>query len=263
MQTATGMLSLFTQRAKACVAEQITDDVKKKAAEMAFEAARLLTEASLVQGCGLDIHSMSPNRQLAARASYLAYMPADQRETLSQASFFYSHDLSSIDHAIWVQEATKTLLVSFKGTDSLRDMEHNLEIIIAAEKYNSDRFHNRQLISALKERFSGFKIVLSGHSLGGRIAIATLLYHHADIHQVYTFNEGARKPLRLGKRVDRKFFGSNIPGDPISHHCTRGINSQQFKSPSSVSWLGCHAIQSFLWAADYSEMVWSSTRVVF
>ena len=132
----------------------------------------------------------------------------------------------SPDYVTYISLPRNEIVFAVRGTSKVKDLITDAAIIKGKEK-NTPEY--RQLKVALKQvidEFDGkFRIILVGHSKGGRLALDLLGDYPNEVTKVYTFSP-ATAPVHVFKRYFtsrgrklhrlKKENNERIAGDPIS-----------------------------------------------
>ncbi len=199
-----------------------------------------------------DAAGSPPNARFLAKASELAYLPADKGAAAFAAELGLNARLISVDNTqAYVAQNDDHIVVAFRGTESPTSLEGlkdwlltdavNL-LIIPQGRLGTDliaagvgaKFHqgfvgafeevSTPLFSALKEETArrDRPIWVTGHSLGGAVALIcswVMQRHFLSVHQVYTYGGPMIGNKLATAAYDKEFAGRvfryvNIP-DPV------------------------------------------------
>ena len=132
----------------------------------------------------------------------------------------------SPDYVTYISLPREEIVFAIRGTSKVKDLITDAAILKGEEKNTTEY---RQLKVALKQvidEFDGkFRIILVGHSKGGRLALDLLSDYPNDVTKVYTFSP-ATAPVHVfrryftsrGRKLHRLLKENNerVAGDPIS-----------------------------------------------
>lgn len=138
---------------------------------------------------------------------------------------------------VWRNDETKTIVIAVRGTDfdaeanDYDDLKTDLQLVMNGEE-QTQRFKTAELITRKTiSRFPGYKIVITGHSLGGGIA-----YRLADKYKKLTgevFNPAVNtRTLRDVNNTTRRIKTHIIDGDPVSGILGRPLPNTQVYTPA-------------------------------
>ena len=100
--------------------------------------------------------------------------------------------LSTKDNGVYVNQKDKHVVFSVRGTDvfeSLKDLYYDLKIVLGSEIKTKYYKRSYNLFKKVIQKYKGYKITLTGYSLGGRIVINLLDSDLGEnIDKVYAFN---------------------------------------------------------------------------
>lgn len=174
-----------------------------------------------------------------ARFADAAYKPMGDRVSSlgdMDSPYTYDNNLSNDTTGVWVDETAGTVIMSNRGTDikSGEDLVADAGILVG-QLESTNRFATADTtFSNIKHRYPNYKIILTGHSLGGAINDALFNKYGESIHQVHNFNKGS-SPLAVSRSRDEpheekakddgsKVYNYFIAGDPLS---VAGAHSNQ------------------------------------
>jgi len=132
----------------------------------------------------------------------------------------------SPDYVTYVSVSREEVVFAIRGTSKIRDIITDAAIVKGEEKETSEYKTLRTALKQVVDEFSDkFRIILVGHSKGGRMALDLLGDFPGAITKVYTFAP-ATSPVHVFRRYftskGRKLHKLNkennerIKGDPIS-----------------------------------------------
>ncbi len=103
----------------------------------------------------------------------------------SYSPSWFGRLFSNLQYDIWVNKQSNMAVISFKGTDEKIDwVDGNLAIVVSIP-YKSAKKHVKDYI----KEHPGQQVVLTGHSLGGGLALSVSLWEGID---AYVFNTSPR-----------------------------------------------------------------------
>lgn len=98
---------------------------------------------------------------------------------------FIGSIFTNLQYDIWENKSKKTTVISFKGTDERIDWLAGNLTIIFSPTYKSAKKHVHNYVAEHPDQ----KIILTGHSLGGGLALSSSLWEAVD---AYVFNSSPR-----------------------------------------------------------------------
>ena len=142
------------------------------------------------------------NIKIANFASEAYIAPSDRRMTL--LGYTYNKGLSNTNLSTYVDTSDKRIVISLRGIvpTNYQDLVSDIGIISADKTFNTTRLAaHKSMINEVLEKYPGYKLILSGHSLGGYLA--EQLASDFSSSQVIVFNpgtslsKGTYQPLRV------------------------------------------------------------------
>lgn len=118
---------------------------------------------------------------------------------------------SSRDYQTFVNNATKQVVVTHRGTKNLRDVKDDLAILFQREKYNKRFKKVGRNMDSVVENYKDYEIHSTGHSLGGSLAAFSTEKH--DNVKTVAFSRGTTRIAEKGRSNLTDYFN---PFDPIS-----------------------------------------------
>lgn len=131
------------------------------------------------------------------------YLHPEEREDLGDPrigalNLSYVGDAPGVDEetAVYVDHLNREVVVSFRGTVNTKDLVSDVKILFSRESSNARFQRAEQILRDVKamEGIEGYRVVTTGHSLGGRLALYAGMRGGADF--MYIFNPGL-SPLTI------------------------------------------------------------------
>jgi len=135
-------------------------------------------------------------------------------------SYSFVPAISTYETKVFVRPGTNVAVVAFKGTDPKRVVDLYTDIRLAAGHLGDTAriARSRASLKAIQQALPGYKLVLTGHSLGG--SIAREVSNHPGVERAVGFNTGysvappeiemARNYVKQGSK-HHKLFHSKHP----------------------------------------------------
>ena len=178
-----------------------------------------------------------------ASEAYIA--PSDRKMTL--LGYTYNRKYSNENLSTYVDKQDKKIVISIRGTvpTNFRDLVSDVGIVSADKSFNATRLSNhKKMIDEVLHKYPGYKLVLSGHSLG-----AYLVEQLADDYpeaQGIVFNPGTSLSETNLSNPQSNVIGYRTRGDPVS----AGYSSIPMKTLRSKNYIDTHSILNFLDRTD-------------
>lgn len=137
------------------------------------------------------------------------------------------------EHTVYINNKLKEIKVAFRGTDNLADVKTDVSLAFGKLK-NTDRFkRENNLVEQLKRMYKGYKITLTGHSLGSSLASELANKHNLE-GSGFNAGFGVR-----GKINNENFTHYRTSTDPVS--LLGKLRGENFKTVDGVG----HSITNF------------------
>lgn len=147
------------------------------------------------------------------RVSDEAYKKPSQRSTRLGA-YNLVPQLSNDEHVVYVDENMKTLIVGFRGSVNFKDFKTDLKLAMGGIE-NTDRFRGEKaFVEGLLQNYAGYKVIYTGHSLGGTLSIEMTRLNPDS--KAVVFNAG-HTPFRKGRTKDLDIKYYSQVGDAVSN----------------------------------------------
>lgn len=111
-------------------------------------------------------------------------------------SFTLLDNYNGDESCLYVNEDSKVLIYIIRGTNNIKDLLTDLSIVTGTEKYSKRYLQELKRYNIMKNAFIGYKICLTGHSLGGRLCIALTRAQPDSIHKTFAYNTGS-SPIHM------------------------------------------------------------------
>lgn len=171
-------------------------------------SAKLFTKfVSAVGKASGKIHEIQPGEvpemlRYALLAENVYLHPEDREEAgdprIGALNLSYVGDAPGVDEetAVYVDHLNREVVVSFRGTVNTKDLISDVKILFSRESSNERFQRAEQILREVKgmEGIEGYRVVTTGHSLGGRLALYAGMREGADF--MYIFNPGL-SPLTI------------------------------------------------------------------
>lgn len=142
-------------------------------------------------------------------------------------------DKSDPHWTVWVNKEKKVVVLSIRGTECTQTVgecvgDLNSDVFVAVGRVNlSARYNDAyKIFNQVLGKYSGYKIILVGHSLGGTICEAIFFRNQNAVYEAHTFNPGkglgaiTDAVVSSWNRLFRIFYHKlneyYIAGDPVS-----------------------------------------------
>ena len=176
-------------------------------------------------------------------ASYIA--PNDRKMNL--LGYTYNKKYSDKNLSTYVQTQDKKIVISIRGTvpTDYQDLVSDIGILSADKAFNITRLSNhKKMIDEVLQKYPGYKLVLSGHSLGAYL-VEQLAETYPDA-QAIVFNPGTSLSEINLSTPQSNVIGYRTRGDPVS----AGYSSIPMKTIRSKNYIDTHSILNFLDRTD-------------
>jgi hypothetical protein len=116
------------------------------------------------------------HKDLFAKFAEAAYKEPEQRTAVS-TNYIYLPEMSDLKTAVWRDDKNKRFIVAFRGTvpTDWRDMTADFAVYMGVSQFLNRTKHGIELIRKMKhmirEHYHGYGIIITGHSLGGKIGL--------------------------------------------------------------------------------------------
>lgn len=125
--------------------------------------------------------------------------------------------LSTYETKVYVQPGTNTAVVAFKGTDPKRVVDLYTDIKLATGHLGDTArvSRSKKTLADVKKALPGYKIILTGHSLGG--SLAREISNTPGVQRAVGFNTGYAlipggiESYKLGSKAHHKKFHAKHP----------------------------------------------------
>jgi hypothetical protein len=155
---------------------------------------------------------------------------------------------SSFDMACFSSPSTIYIVVrgtDFNGTHTFRDLLNDLAILVADTAVSRTPTCASTALQ-WKQAHAGKRVVCAGHSLGGTVALALMMYKVGDFAHVFNYGRGFHNVpdfVESWLRLDRdKILHHHIFGDLISPRYFAKVHTITYAGESGV---GEHRIANF------------------
>ena len=134
----------------------------------------------------------------------------------------WNFDAGLSDHEVKVFYNDKEVIISFRGTDSPKDVLHDLSIIVGLEKiWSARRKKEKKLVKKVMKKYKRDRYTLVGHSLGGKSVMNQMdIYGKKNMHG-YMFNGASMGDLATSAKflLNGKYgrmHNIRVSFDPVS-----------------------------------------------
>ena len=178
-----------------------------------------------------------------ASEAYVA--PNDRRMTL--LGYTYNRKYSNENLSTYVDKPDKKIVIAIRGTvpTNFRDLVSDIGILSADKSFNITRLSNhKKMIDQIVQKYPGYKLVLSGHSLGSYL-VEQLASDYPDAHGI-VFNPGTSLSKTALSTPQSNVIGYRTRGDPVSS----GYSSIPMRTLKAKKYDDTHSITNFLDGTD-------------
>ena len=109
-------------------------------------------------------------------------------------------DNSKVDSKVFVHERRKYVVVVFRGTSNLKDVKDDVNILFSTEHKSKRWKKARKLVEKMNKKYEGYKVYITGHSLGGSLA------EFASRHEGNKTVGFSRGTAKIGQKIKNKNY---------------------------------------------------------
>jgi len=131
--------------------------------------------------------------------------------------------LSDTWRAVWVNEDSKSVMTSFRGTKEFTDLPADVHLAMGMPEHSYRFRQTAMLYGDVLDKYDGYNQQLSGHSLGGALNKFVERLYQGRIDEVHNFNPGSGvgdvvKGIHsaITGTVNENVHDYFIHGDPLS-----------------------------------------------
>ena len=171
-----------------------------------------------------------------------AYIASNDRR-MTLLGYTYNKGLSNENLSTYVDKQDKKLVISIRGTvpTNFRDLVSDVGIVSADKSFNTTRLSNhKKMINKAMQKYPGYKLILSGHSLGGYLG--EQLAETYPTAQGIVFNPGTSLSTTNLLNPQSNVIGYRTRGDPVS----AGYSSIPMRTLRAKNYVDTHSITNFL-----------------
>jgi pimeloyl-ACP methyl ester carboxylesterase len=202
--------------------------------------------------------------------SQAAYMDGDESK---YSPLFRKHGmggmvldkkLSSKKNSVFYDQATGHVVISYRGTrpSDAEDIADDLAIVAGLERYTSRFKQAEKLYKQVEAKYGKENIAITGHSLGGEIAITVAERHDVEAH---VFSPGMSLPtaFQTHKGNNNHTYMYYTRHDPVPMAARYSMDSNRITHvvPQSNTW-NPHAVDNFIEdkTRKTTEDIWDLTE---
>jgi hypothetical protein len=125
-------------------------------------------------------------------AKALAGVSYDRKNAELPDGYQIDHQLTNKNQTVVFNQKTKQVAVSFRGTSKGRDVLSDVAVLKGYQIVDPRFRNSSKVINDTKNKYPGYQVVTTSHSLGGNIAEYAVRHSkHKDEVEIYNFNKGA------------------------------------------------------------------------
>ena len=172
--------------------------------------------------------SLNTNQLTYAKLASASYQKKQSPDNID--GYICDRSFGQANSSVYFNEDLKEVVMCIRGTNPKNpdDLLNDANILIG-NITKTRRFKElSQRLSQIIEKYQGYKVVLTGHSLGGKLSQELLLKYPNYIESAHVFNSGSGfdvavkglfckfKETNECKVMKRKLHIYSVPGDPLS-----------------------------------------------
>jgi len=161
-------------------------------------------------------------------------------DRLQQQGFVRDNELSNHNQSVFYHPGQNKAVLSIAGTHNENDLFTDLQVMLGQTKRTGRFLEAKDVMQKTKDKYNGANLVVTGHSLGGRIASDL----PGNDHSVVTYN----KYSLPGEKTKKKETSYRTPYDPASVFVSGSKNTHTFRTAEDTR------PQSFLEAHDSAHL---------
>ena len=183
--------------------------------------------------------SVDDKDKIFVQMSKQSYIKPDERKA-NLEGYTYLPQQSDMENAVYENSKDKKLIIAFRGSAKLKDLKADLGIATGLLEKTSRHDSTEELVKKLKTLFPDYSITLTGHSLGGSLAVSMSSKHNIP---AVVFNAGHTIGKSKHKDSDIKFYTKE--GDPVSMLGANSYKDVKFIEGSHKNVLKDHSLDNF------------------
>jgi hypothetical protein len=183
--------------------------------------------------------SVDVGDKIFVQMSKQSYIKPDERKA-NLEGYTYLPQQSDMENAVYENSKDKKLIIAFRGSAKLKDLKADLGIATGLLEKTSRHDSTEELVKKLKTLFPDYSITLTGHSLGGSLAVSMSSKHNIP---AVVFNAGHTIGKSKHKDSDIKFYTKE--GDPVSMLGANSYKDVKFIEGSHKNVLKDHSLDNF------------------
>lgn len=183
-------------------------------------------------------NEVDANDKVYVKLNKEVYEKPDNRKA-NLEGFTYVPSQSDKDNAVYQSQKDKKIVIVFRGSAKIKDLKADLGVATGNLQKTSRHDSSEELVKKMKTLFPDYKIILTGHSLGGSLAVSMASKH--DLPAV-VFNAGHT----LGKdNKDSDITFYTKEGDPVSMLGANSYKNVKMIKGSHGNALKDHSLSNF------------------
>ena len=187
------------------------------------------------------VKNVSDEHQLALAVSNSAYKKPNKRKTIIMG-YTLDTDISNDENVVYFNDEQKKVIVGFRGSTNFKDFKTDLRLAIGGIKSTSRYGETLEFFKKVIELYEGYSISMTGHSLGGTLAIEMNLLSPSK--KAVVFNAG-HTPLRSKATEKNDITYYTNKGDLVSGLGLKSYKDVRVLDKIDENPLKAHSLRKF------------------